>query len=57
MFQPCAGGYLANSYFQAAEKLLVRKVKVSSERLMKSTFCMSGRSVWKEQQEKSVLKC
>lgn len=55
MFQLSAGGYLANSYFQAAEKLLVRKVKVSPERLMKSTFCMSGRSVWKEQQEKSVL--
>lgn len=55
MFQLCVGGYLANSYFQAAERLLVRKVKVIPERLMKSTFCMSGRSVWKKQQEKSVL--
>lgn len=53
MLQLHAGGYVANSYYQAAEKMLVRKVKVSPERLM--TFCMSGRSVWKEQQDNSVL--
>lgn len=55
MLQFYAGGYVANSYYQAAEKVLVRKVKVSPERLMKITFCMSGRSVWKEQQHNSVL--
>lgn len=40
---------------QAAEKVLVRKVKVSPERLMKSHSVCLERSVWKEQQDNSVL--
>lgn len=55
MLQLCACGHVANSYYQAAQKPLFGKVKVSPERLMKITFCMSGRSVWKKQQDNSVL--
>lgn len=48
MLQFCAGGYVANSYYQAAGRVLFTKVKVNPEGLMKITFWMSGRSFWKE---------